>query len=145
MSLVALKGKGNNINQTAGRRDYDTLVNGEWVPCLDIPPVRSTLETARGTDKTCTAYPVRTSTLNVFELLLHYMDVCVFVYVLLCIISTFSRVSINQSGVVANPARGHLNEGNEFSLSPFAPENLVSRERFGCSIPRQPDNSLQSG
>ena len=25
-----------------------------------------------------------------------------------------------------------------FSLSPFAPENLVSRDGFGCPVPRQP-------
>ena len=40
---------------------------------------------------------------------------------------------------VAHPARGQLNMENElFSLSAFAPENLVSRDGFGSSVPRQP-------
>ena len=37
-----------------------------------------------------------------------------------------------QPGKVANPARGQLNKENYFSLSPFAPENLVSRDEFGA-------------
>ena len=43
--------------------------------------------------------------------------------------------------MVANPARGQLAEQWKlfFSLSPFAPpENLVSRDRFGRPVPRQP-------
>ena len=43
-----------------------------------------------------------------------------------------------QPGKVANPARGQLNRENEFSLSPFAPENLVSRDGFGSPVPRHP-------
>ena len=43
-----------------------------------------------------------------------------------------------QSGKVANPVRGQLNRENEYSLSAFAPENLVSRDRFGSLVPRQP-------
>ena len=39
---------------------------------------------------------------------------------------------------VANPARGQLNRKMVFSLSPFAPENLVSRDGFGGPVPRQP-------
>ena len=35
-----------------------------------------------------------------------------------------------QPGKVANPARGQLTRENDFSVSPFAPENLVSQERF---------------
>ena len=31
--------------------------------------------------------------------------------------------------MVANPARGQLNE-DSFPLSPFVPEHLVSRDRF---------------
>ena len=38
----------------------------------------------------------------------------------------------------ASPARGQLNREAESSLSAFAPENLVSRDRFGSSVPRQP-------
>ena len=33
-------------------------------------------------------------------------------------------------GIVASPARGQLNRGKVFSLSPFAPENLV-----GLAVP----------
>ena len=46
--------------------------------------------------------------------------------------------NINQSGKVANPARGQLNRKNKTSLAPFAPENLVSRDGFGSPVPRQP-------
>ena len=46
---------------------------------------------------------------------------------------------------VANRARGQLNSENEHSLSPFVPENLVSRDRFGRPVPRQPDHSSYSG
>ena len=44
----------------------------------------------------------------------------------------------DQPGKFANPARSQLNKENEFSLSPFAPENLVSRNGFGRPVPRQP-------
>ena len=44
---------------------------------------------------------------------------------------------MNQSGKVANPARGQLNGENNISLSVFAPENLVSRGRLGSSVPRK--------
>ena len=46
---------------------------------------------------------------------------------------------MDQPGKVANPARGQLNrEMSLFSLSAFAPENLVSRDGFGSPVPRQP-------
>ena len=45
---------------------------------------------------------------------------------------------MDQPGKVANPARGQLNRKMFFSLSPFAPENLVSRDGFGSPVPRQP-------
>ena len=36
-------------------------------------------------------------------------------------------------------ARGQLNRENKYiSLSPYAPENLVSRDGFGSPVPRQP-------
>ena len=47
------------------------------------------------------------------------------------------RKSKDQPGKVANPARGQLNRENEFSMSPFAPENLVTRDGFGSPVPRQ--------
>ena len=40
---------------------------------------------------------------------------------------------MDQPGKVANPARGQLNRENTISLSPFAPENLASRD--GSTIP----------
>ena len=39
---------------------------------------------------------------------------------------------------VANPARGQLNREKNLSLSPFAPENFISRNGFGSPVPRQP-------
>ena len=51
-----------------------------------------------------------------------------------CIYGQHFQLSMDQSGKIANPARGHLNKENIiFSLSPFAPDNLVSRNRFGLS------------
>ena len=44
----------------------------------------------------------------------------------------------DQTKKVANPARGQLNRDIVFYLSPFAPENLVSRDGFGSPVPRQP-------
>ena len=51
--------------------------------------------------------------------------------------------SMDQPGKVANPVRGQLTRNNFFSLSPFAPEKLVSRERFDRPVPRQPAHSPQ--
>ena len=45
---------------------------------------------------------------------------------------------MDQPGKVANPARGQLNRGNNFPLSPCVPENLVSRDGFSRPVPRQP-------
>ena len=50
---------------------------------------------------------------------------------------TYSK-SMDQLGKVANPARGQLNRKNGYSLSPFAPESLASRDGFGSLVPRQP-------
>ena len=46
--------------------------------------------------------------------------------------------SKDQTGRVANPARGQLNREMNISLSPFAPGNLVSRNGFGSPVPSQP-------
>ena len=40
--------------------------------------------------------------------------------------------------MVANLTRGQLNRENVFPLSAFAPENLVSLDRFGRLARRQP-------
>ena len=54
--------------------------------------------------------------------------------------------SMDQPGSVANPARGQLSrEKCFFFLSPFAPENLISRDWFGHPIPRQLAHSPLSG
>ena len=53
--------------------------------------------------------------------------------------------SMDQPSKVANPARGQLNRDTNIFLSPFAPENLVSRDGFDRSIPRQPAHSPHSG
>ena len=50
-----------------------------------------------------------------------------------CMVSSFQQ-SMDQPGMVANPARGRLlNRENVFSMSPFAPESLVSRT--GSAVP----------
>ena len=43
---------------------------------------------------------------------------------------------MDQPGKVANPARGQLNRGYEYSPVPV--ENSVSRDGFGSPVPRQP-------
>ena len=51
-----------------------------------------------------------------------------------------------QAGMAANPARGELDrEKMNISLSPFAPEKLVSRDRLGRPVPRQPAHFPHSG
>ena len=57
-------------------------------------------------------------------------------YLYVCMAITYGKIN-DQSGKVANPARGHLNWENEFSLFPFAPVNLVSRDEFGSPVPDQ--------
>ena len=46
---------------------------------------------------------------------------------------TYSK-SKDQPGEVANPETGKSN----ISLSPFAPENFISRDGFGIPVPRRP-------
>ena len=48
------------------------------------------------------------------------------------------RNIMDEPDKAANSSRGQLNKENENCLSPFAPENLVSRDGFGSSVPRQP-------
>ena len=50
------------------------------------------------------------------------------------------RKSKDQPGKVANPVRGQLTGKMNISLSPFAPENLISRNGFGIPVPRQPSH-----
>ena len=52
---------------------------------------------------------------------------------------------MDQPGKVANPARGQLNRGNKKSVSPFAPENLLSRDRFDRPSPLTPHTQAESG
>ena len=53
--------------------------------------------------------------------------------------------ALGQPSKVANPTRGQLNRENECFLSPFAPDNLVSRDRFGRPVPLRPPYSPHSG
>ena len=55
-----------------------------------------------------------------------------------CMVIHIISKSMDQPGKVANPARGQLNREMNISLSAFAPENLVSRDEFRSSVPRQP-------
>ena len=57
-----------------------------------------------------------------------------------CMVTHTARIRINRVRKVAIPARGQLNRENQyfFSLSAFAPENLVSQQGFGSPVPRQP-------
>ena len=48
---------------------------------------------------------------------------------------------MEQQDAVANPARCQLNRKKCFSLSPFAPEDLVSRDRFGRPVLHQSAHS----
>ena len=50
----------------------------------------------------------------------------------------FSSKSMDQPGMVANPARGRYTGKMNIFLSPFAPEILVSRDGFGSPVSRQP-------
>ena len=62
-----------------------------------------------------------------------YVKLQRYVYVELCL-----YVWPSQPGKVANPARGQqLNRKLNYSLSSFAPENLVSRDGLGGPISRQ--------
>ena len=59
-----------------------------------------------------------------------------------CMVITYSK-SMDQPGKVANPAHhGQLNRENEyFPVTPFAPDDLVSRDEFGRPVPRQSTHS----
>ena len=45
---------------------------------------------------------------------------------------------MDQPGKAFNLARGQLNRENEYSLSPFAPASLVTRDGFDSPVRRQP-------
>ena len=63
-----------------------------------------------------------------------FMYICVYMYAVI----TYSKGE-DQPGKVVNPARSQLmNMEMSFSLSSFAPENLLSRDGSGSPIPRQP-------
>ena len=51
-------------------------------------------------------------------------------YAYVCMVITYSKSSMDQSGKVGNPARGQLNRETEYFL--------VSRDRFGYPVPRPP-------
>ena len=54
--------------------------------------------------------------------------------------------SMDQPGMVTNPARGQLNREHNFPLSPlFAPEVLVLRVGVSRPVSSQPKHSPHSG
>ena len=57
---------------------------------------------------------------------------------------TYSRVQINQVRLPILLVVSWVDKMN-FSLSPFAPENLVSRDGFGRPVPRRPAYSPHTG
>ena len=52
---------------------------------------------------------------------------------------------MDQPGKVANLPRGQLTGKINIPLSPYVPENLVSRDGFSRPVPRQPAHSPYSG
>ena len=52
---------------------------------------------------------------------------------------------MDQPGKAASPARGQLNREINIALSPLTAENLLSRDRFGNPVPRQPAHFPHSG
>ena len=68
---------------------------------------------------------------------MYVLDVCV-------VIPHFVQQSMDQPDKVANPARGQVNRENEYSLSAYVPDNLVSRDDFSRPVPRQPPYSPYS-
>ena len=53
---------------------------------------------------------------------------------------------MDQPGMVANLSCGQMSRENDFFfLSPSAPENMVSRDSFGCHVLRQPSHSPHPG
>ena len=79
------------------------------------------------------SYPSRTTTSS------QHIYLCKYLYV--CMYGQNFQQSMNQPVMVANPARGQLSRKIIFSLSPYAPDNSVSRDRFGRSVLRQPVRS----
>ena len=58
---------------------------------------------------------------------------------LILTLAIYTKQSMDQPGKVASPARSQLNRENGlFSLCSFVPKKLVSRDRFGSLVPRQP-------
>ena len=56
----------------------------------------------------------------------------------ICMVGHTYSKSMDQPGKVANAARRQLKRENEyFAVSSFAPENLVSRDKFGSPVPHE--------
>ena len=62
-----------------------------------------------------------------------------------CMYGHHIKQGMGQLGKVDNRPRGQLNRENGYFPSPFAPENLVSRDGLGCPVPRQHAYSPHSG
>ena len=61
-----------------------------------------------------------------------------FVYIMYVSSSHTARVRVNRVRLISNPTRSQLNREHVFSMPPFTPENLVTRDGFGSPVPRQP-------
>ena len=64
--------------------------------------------------------------------------------VCVCVVITFSRLDVNRVWLPILLVVSWTRK-TEFFLSPFAPESLVSRVRFGRPVPRQPAHSPHPG
>ena len=62
-----------------------------------------------------------------------------------CVCGHHFQQTGHQPGMVANPACGQLDRENGFFPAPFAPESLVSRDRFSRPVPRLPAHSPHPG
>ena len=77
---------------------------------------------------------VDASVMCAYYIYIHIIDIYV------CMVSTFSTVEI--TGYACQSCLWSPKQGNmSFSLSPFAPENLVSRDGFGPPVSLQPAHS----
>ena len=65
--------------------------------------------------------------------------------VTVCMYRQHPQESIDGPGMAVIPAHGRITREMLFSLSPFAPEKLVSRDEFGRPVLRQPAHSLHAG
>ena len=74
-----------------------------------------------------------------------YKCMCISVCMYVCMAITYSSVLINRVRLPILLVVSSTGRMIFFPLFPFAPENLVSRDRFGRPVPRQSTHSPHSG